>query len=75
MSNNYSDPTQAMLNDSVWLAIWEEIKNWDINVPNEYSGYCGATGNHVTAIYLAMTNVLKSELQGIINGNKNKTRL
>ncbi len=51
---NYSDPTPDMHSDPIWNAIWDEIKTWDINVLTEYSGYCGATGNHVTAIYLAI---------------------
>jgi hypothetical protein len=51
---NYSDPTPEMHADPLWEKIWDEIKTWDINVPTEYAGYCGATGNHVTAIYLAI---------------------
>ena len=51
---NYSDPTPEMLNDPIWEAIWDEIKTWDINVPYEYAGYMGATGNHVTAIFKAI---------------------
>lgn len=55
-SGNYQDPTPEMLADPLWNAIWEEIKHWDVNVPSEYAGYCGATGNHATAIYLAIRN-------------------
>ena len=55
---NYSDPTLEMHSDPVWNAIWDEIKTWDINVPTEYVGYSGATGNHVTAIYKAIKNKL-----------------
>lgn len=51
---NYSDPEPGMEKDMVWEAIWNEIKTWDINVPTEYNGYMGATGNHVTAIYKAI---------------------
>jgi hypothetical protein len=51
---NYADPTPEMHGDPVWEAIWNEIKTWDVNVPTEYVGYEGATGNHVTAIYLAI---------------------
>ena len=51
---NYQDPTEEIRNDPLWLAIWNEMKTWDINVPTEYVGYMGATGNHVTAIYLAI---------------------
>lgn len=35
-------------------AIWESIKSWDINVPEAYQGYCGATGNHVMHILFAL---------------------
>lgn len=60
-TGNYADPTPEMLVDPVWNAIWEEIKHWDINVPSEYGGYCGATGNHTTAIYQAIAKVRQSE--------------
>jgi hypothetical protein len=53
-SRNYSDPTPEMLSDPLWNAIYNEIQAWDINVPSEYGGYCGATGNHATAIFLAI---------------------
>jgi hypothetical protein len=56
-TGNYADPTPEMLADPTWNAIWEEIKHWDINVPSEYGGYCGATGNHTTAIYQAIAKV------------------
>jgi hypothetical protein len=56
---NYADPAPEMYRDLVWEAIWDEIKTWDINVPTEYVGYTGATGNHVTAIYLAIQNAKK----------------
>jgi hypothetical protein len=47
---SYRDPTESDLKDSLFDKIWEAIKSWDINVPGEYGGYCGATGNHVCAI-------------------------
>lgn len=48
----WPDPTPEMLNgDPLFDAIWQTIKTWDINVPHAYSGYCGASGNHVRAIY------------------------
>ncbi len=34
--------------------IWNCIKTWDINVPGEYVGYCGAIGSHVRAILDAL---------------------
>jgi hypothetical protein len=51
----WPDPTPEMLNDPVFEAIWQTIKRWDINVPSQYVGYCGATGNHVRAILDAIS--------------------
>jgi hypothetical protein len=51
---SWPNPTPEMLNDPTFNAIWTVIKSWDINVPAEYSGYCGATGNHVLAIWGAI---------------------
>jgi hypothetical protein len=53
-TGNYEDPTPEMLNDPLWNAIYNEIHDWDINVPSEYGGYCSSTGNHATAIYNAI---------------------
>ena len=53
---NYSDPIPEMEGHPIWEAIWNEIKTWDINVPTEYVGYMGATGNHAAAIFLAIRN-------------------
>ncbi len=63
---NYSDPTPEMQIDALWNAIWNEIKTWDINVPTEYRGYSGATGNHVTAIYLAILGHLDLKLESLV---------
>ena len=46
----YRDPKPEELKDPIFEAIWQAIKTWDINVPEEYDGYSGATGNHVCAI-------------------------
>jgi hypothetical protein len=46
----YRDPTSEELKDPLFKAIWQTIKKWDINVPDQYGGYMGATGNHVCAI-------------------------
>lgn len=51
----WPDPTPEMLaGNPMFDAIWNAIKSWDINVPGAYNGYCGATGNHVRAIYDAI---------------------
>lgn len=53
----WPDPTPGMLaGNPQFEAIWECIKQWDINVPGAYGGYCGATGNHVRAILDALAN-------------------
>jgi len=48
------DPTEAMLKDPVWNAIYDTIKTWDVNVPEFYNGYCHSTGSHATLIYEAI---------------------
>lgn len=47
---SYRDPLPKDLSDPMFDAIWNAIKTWDVNVPQEYVGYQGATGNHVCAI-------------------------
>jgi hypothetical protein len=58
MERELPSPTEAMLEDPRFEAIWQCIKTWDINVPAAYGGYCGATGSHVRAILdaLAVSN-------------------
>lgn len=50
----WPDPTPEMLADPQFEAIWQVVKSWDINVPDAYSGYMHATGNHVRAILDAL---------------------
>jgi hypothetical protein len=45
------NPTEEDLNDPLFNKIWELIKTWDVNVPEYYSGYCGANGSHVKLIF------------------------
>ena len=66
---NYSDPTTEMHLDPLWNAIWHEMKTWDINVPTEYAGYSGATGNHVTAIYLAIQEYVDIKKMNLKDGD------
>jgi len=44
------NPTAQDQGDVMFLAIWEVIKHWDVNVPAYYHGYCGANGSHVMLI-------------------------
>lgn len=46
----WPDPSPEMIASPEFEAIWQVIKTWDIAVPAAYSGYTGATGNHVRAI-------------------------
>ena len=57
----YRDPKIEETELPLFEAIWDVIKNWDINVPNEYAGYCNATGNHVCAIMDAVNAQTKQE--------------
>ena len=52
-------PTPEMLDRPDFNAVWNVIKSWDVQVPGAYSGYCGATGNHVRAILDALASVNK----------------
>lgn len=53
----WPDPTPAMLADPTFEAIWQAIKSWDVNVPDQYTGYCGTTGNHARRILDAIAAV------------------
>ena len=53
----WPDPTPEQLASPEFEAIWQVIKRWDINVPDVYFGYMGATGNHVRAILDALAAV------------------
>jgi len=48
------NPTEEQLRDPLFTAIWEVIKNWDVNVPEYYEGYCGANGSHVMLLFNAL---------------------
>jgi hypothetical protein len=51
----WPDPTPEMLASPEFEVVWQCIKKWDINVPDAYAGYSGATGNHVRAILDALS--------------------
>jgi hypothetical protein len=60
---DWPEPTPEMMTgDVLFEAIWQAIKTWDINVPGAYSGYYGATGNHVRAIYDSIMANLEAEI-------------
>ena len=59
-SIEWPDPTPKMLDTILFDTIWRVIKSWDINVPNAYSGYMGATGNHARAVYDALAPLLEA---------------
>jgi hypothetical protein len=57
----WPDPTPGMLKSVIFNRVWECIKTWDINVPEVYAGYSGATGNHVRAILDALSKPSEHE--------------
>lgn len=61
--HEWKDPTPEMLDTPEFKAIWQCIKPWDINVPDAYSGYMGATGNHVRAILDALANAARGPIK------------
>lgn len=50
-------PTEEMLQSPEFEAVWGCIKSWDVNVPDAYNGYMGATGSHVCLILDALAKV------------------
>ena len=50
------DPTADELITPEFNAIWDAIKTWDIEVPED-GGVSEATGNHVVAIMDSLANV------------------
>ena len=44
------NPSEEDLKSQEFNAIWKVIKSWDVNVPEYYRGYCGASGSHVMLI-------------------------
>ncbi len=48
------NPTPEMLDDPRFEVIFQTIKDWDVNVPEYYGGYCGANGSHAAMIFNAL---------------------
>ena len=75
MTVNWPDPTPEMLdNDPAFDAIWNVIKTWDINVPDAYTGYMGATGNHARAIYDAIMPLIPPSAWPVAEGREVRLR-
>lgn len=55
--NTNCDTTPEMREHPVFNAIWDVIKTWDVNVPADYTGYCGAHGGHARVIFEAVQAV------------------
>jgi len=65
---DWPDPTPEMMKSLEFNAIWDLIKNWDINVP-EVDGegvYSGATGNHVRAIIDAIRKARPNSVKAMV---------
>lgn len=50
-------PSEGRLASPEFEAVWQCIKEWDINVPRAYVGYCGANGSHVELILQALDEI------------------
>ena len=55
------NPNHKEINSPEFEAIWNVIKNWDINAPDYYDGYCGGNGSHVKLILDALKPVIRQE--------------
>jgi hypothetical protein len=64
VKREWPDPTAEMLETPEFNAVWQVIKAWDINVPEAYEGYCGATGNHVRAVLDALNSFTRRPPHG-----------
>lgn len=54
-------PDISEIESKLFSAIWDVIKTWDINVPEYYSGYCGANGSHVKLILDSLKPTIREE--------------
>jgi hypothetical protein len=66
-------PSEDMKKTEAFNAIFDVIKDWDINVPGYYKGFCGANGSHVKLILDELykrdcINNRKEKLERILNG-------
>lgn len=62
-------PTGTDLESEEFNLIWNVIKSWDVNVPEYYEGYCGASGSHVMLILNELRKLQKS-YEKVIEDNK-----
>lgn len=67
----YREPTRKDTQRPLYNAIWNCIKTWDINVPDEYDGYQAATGNHVCALLDAVDYFIHCYIDVLKNGIEN----
>jgi 3-oxoacyl-[acyl-carrier-protein] synthase III len=62
MNKAYPDPTDKDLNDPLFEAIWQAIKDWDIcRDPINTVLYASATGNDVMRILKKVRKALKKK--------------
>jgi len=55
-------PDEQMMLSLLFTAIYDTIKDWDVNVPQYYTGYMHATGSHAALIYNAVVRALDVEI-------------
>jgi hypothetical protein len=57
-------PTEMDLVCPFFEAIWQATKDWDLNAPKHYAGYCSMNGSHVMIILNAMREVAERARSG-----------
>jgi hypothetical protein len=62
----WRSPSVEETKTPIFNAIWDVIKRWDVNVPDQYEGYCGANGNHVIQIMESVNSAI-AEMQAEID--------
>jgi hypothetical protein len=63
-------PSPEEINSKLFESIWKVIKNWDINVTEYYTGYCGGNGSHVKLILDELKTTLREDkINTIIDEN------
>ena len=54
------NPSTKELNSEEFNAIWDVIKDWDINVPGYYNGYASGNVSHVKLILDSLKPILRN---------------
>lgn len=64
------NPSEEEINTQLFNKIFEVIKDWDINVPDYYSGYMSGNGSHVKLLMDAIIPALREDKINSIVGSE-----